>query len=134
MSESAEKTFRAMMEEVWNKKSQGAVEKYISPDYIGRNPDGDLRGRDGFEQLFETYTTAFPDCNVSIEQLVSQGDWVAFHYIWSGTQQGELAGVAPSGRSVSIHGIGFAKIEDGKVAEDRVVWDTLKLMQQIGAA
>ena len=134
MSDSAKETFRAMMEQVWNQKSAGAIEEYISDDYVGRNPDGDITGLDGFRQLYATYTSAFPDCNVTIEQLLSDGDWVTFHYVWHGTHDGELMGVAPSGKSVAVHGIGVAQVRDGKVVEDRVVWDTLSLMQQIGAA
>ena len=134
MSEASKEVFRSLADEVWNQKNAGSIEKYVSANYVGRSPEGDVNGLDGFRQVYATYTTAFPDCRIVIEQLLSEGDMVAFHYVFHGTHKGELAGIAPTGKSVSVHGVGISRLEGGKVAEDRVVWDTLSLMQQIGAA
>ena len=131
---SAEARFREAIEEIWNKKAEGAIEKHVAADYVGRNPDGDQRGRQGFEELFATYSTAFPDCHIELGQAVADDDTVAFHYVFKGTHNGELMGIAPSGNSVAVHGMGMSRIQNGKIVEDRVVWDTLSLMQQIGAA
>ena len=131
---SAEARFREAIEAIWNQKTDGAIEKYMSADYVGRNPDGDQRGLDGFRELFSTYSTAFPDCHIELGQAVADDDTVAFHYVFRGTHTGELMGIAPSGNSVAVHGMGMSRFEDGKVVEDRVVWDSLSLMQQIGAA
>jgi len=131
---SAEARFREAIEAIWNQKAEGAIEKYMSKDYVGRNPDGDQRGLDGFRGLFSTYSRAFPDCHIELGQAVADGDTVAFHYVFKGTHKGELMGIAPSGNSVAVHGMGMSRFEDGKLVEDRVVWDSLSLMKQIGAA
>jgi predicted ester cyclase len=126
--------FRRVIDEIWNHKADGAIEKHISPDYVGRNPDGDRTGVDGFRDLHATYTTAFPDCSIELGHGVGEGDTAVFHYVFRGTHTGELMGIAPSGNSVEVHGIGMSRFDNGKVVEDRTVWDSLSLMKQIGAA
>lgn len=130
---SAEADFRRAIEEIWNQKTEGAVEKYISPDYVGRNPDGDQKGIDGFRNVLRTYTAAFPDCRIELGQGMGEGETAVFHLVFRGTHTGELMGIAPSGESVEVHAMGMSRFEDGKIIEDRVVWDSLSLMKQIGA-
>ncbi len=50
----------------------------------------------------------------------------------SGTHQGELMGIAPTGNRAAVTGITISRIADGKIAEDWVNWDTLGMMQQLG--
>ena len=50
-----------------------------------------------------------------------------------GTHQGELLGITPTGKKFSITGISFLRIANGKIAEQWVNWDTLGLLQQLGA-
>ena len=49
------------------------------------------------------------------------------------THRGELAGIAPTGKRISVLGNLTVRISGGKVVEDHNLWDTLKLAQQIGA-
>ena len=44
--------------------------------------------------------TAFPDLRFTIEKLVTEGDTVAGRLTTSGTHQGPLMGIPPTGRSV----------------------------------
>ena len=131
---SNESTFRAAIDELWNQKDTTALERYIAEDYVGRNPDGDITGRDGFAGLYETYSSAFPDCRIAINEVITEGDQVVAHYVFSGTHTGELLGITPSGNAVSVHGITIQRWADGQLAEERTIWDSLSLMKQVGAA
>jgi predicted ester cyclase len=53
--------------------------------------------------------------------------------VLTGTHQGDLMGVGPTGRSVEFSGVDIIRVEDGKVAEHWGAMDTMTLMQQIGA-
>jgi predicted ester cyclase len=53
--------------------------------------------------------------------------------VLTGTHQGDLLGVGPTGRSVEFSGVDIIRVEDGKVAEHWGAMDTMTLMQQIGA-
>ena len=51
----------------------------------------------------------------------------------TGTNQGTLMGIPPSGKRVTITGISITRIASGKAVEDWVNFDTLGMLQQIGA-
>jgi predicted ester cyclase len=52
----------------------------------------------------------------------------------SGTHQGELMGVAPTGNQVTITGITINRLFSVKIAESWSNYDALGMLQQIGAA
>ena len=48
---------------------------------------------------------AFPDRSFTIEELVACGDWVVTRYTWRATHLGDFAGVAATGKRVTISGM-----------------------------
>lgn len=60
------------------------------------------------------YLTAFPDLHASIEELIAEGDKVVCRSIMTGTQDGEIKGIAPTGRRVSIDSAEIYRIRDGR--------------------
>ncbi len=93
----------------------------------------EARGTDGVRELLKTYFAAFPDLQITIEDLIASGDQVMVRWTGRGTHQGELQRVAPTRKSVEFAGINLARIEDGKIAEAWGNFDQLGMMQQIGA-
>ena len=53
---------------------------------------------------------------------------------WSarGTHQGDLQGIAPTGKSVTITGTTLCRFEGGKIAEAWELLDQMGMMQQLG--
>jgi predicted ester cyclase len=77
---------------------------------------------------------AFPDVSLkSIEPTLVDGDREAARVVITGTHQGELMGVAATGKAVEFESIDIIRLEDGKVAEHWGVTDVMSLMQQLGA-
>jgi predicted ester cyclase len=58
---------------------------------------------------------------------------VTARWIGRGTHNGELMGVAPTGKQIAVEAISVFRIADGKIAEEWTVWDALGLLQQVGA-
>ncbi len=85
------------------------------------------------KQFITGLSKAFPDLYFRIEDIVAEGDKVAYRITVSGTHKGEFQGVPPTDKKVSFSSTGISNIVDGKVAEDWVDADTMGLMQQIGA-
>jgi predicted ester cyclase len=79
------------------------------------------------------YRSAFPDLRVPIEDLIAEGDRVVTRWTARGTHQGELIGNAPTGNRVAVTGIIVDRVSGDKIEEEWVNYDTLHLMQQIGA-
>lgn len=81
-----------------------------------------------YTNLFE----AFPDLQVTAEQMIAEGDSVAVLTRYTGTHQGEFNGIAPTGKRVQWSGINTYKIFNGKIAVlHHSLWDNLSLYQQL---
>src|SRR5215207_5498285 len=74
-----------------------------------------------------------PDLQVTIEELVAEGDKVAVRRSYAGTHRGELLGIPATGKQVRISGISIFRLAGGKIAEHWEQLDRLALMQQLGA-
>lgn len=90
----------------------------------------DAGGWAGFLSMF---TTAFPDMQIAVEAAVSERDTVASRWTITGTHQGDFLGVPATGRQITMRGIDFSRVVDGKIAEHWAQFDVLGVMQQIGA-
>ena len=108
------------------------VDRYFAPGFVSHNnPPGLPPGVDGVKQFFAMFRDAFPDAGVRIDEIVADGDRVAVATTLTGTHEGELMGVAPTGRAVEVTGIDIVRIEDGKIAEHRGLTDIVGLMRQL---
>jgi predicted ester cyclase len=68
-----------------------------------------------------------------VTETIAEGDMIATRWIATGTHSGELMGIAPTGRDVTVEGVQFDRIRDGKIVESHGLFDALGLLQQIGA-
>jgi predicted ester cyclase len=75
---------------------------------------------------------ACPDIYWKLEDLVVDGDKIVLRYLATGTQQGELMGIPPSGKKFQFTGIMILKFENGKVVEQREEADMFGFMGQMG--
>jgi predicted ester cyclase len=121
-------------DEMFNRGNLAIADELIAPDFLNHAaPPGSNRGPESMRQLITMLNTAFPDMHYTIEELVAEGDTVACRITMSGTHQGRLMGIAPTGRSVRQQAqMHFVCFRDGKAVEHRVVRDDLGLMQQLG--
>lgn len=135
MSSDQNKTIvRRALEEPW-KGNLDVVDELIARDYVGHDPANPepLRGPAGVKEFISTYRSAYPDARVTVDQQLAEGDMVATRWTGRGTHEGDLLGVAPTGKRVTITGITFSRLKDGKIVEEFQNWDTFGMMQQLGA-
>jgi steroid delta-isomerase-like uncharacterized protein len=122
-----------LIEELWNQKTPALIEALYAAQCVLHTPDGALHGLTGATQLYTAYTTAFPDMCFTVEDVVAEGETVVIRYTFAGTHQGPLRGIAATGKPVAVAGMVLLRFAEGKVVEQRGVWDSLSLMQQLGA-
>jgi steroid delta-isomerase-like uncharacterized protein len=109
------------------------IDELIASDYVYHSPGSpEVRGPDGFRQMISMYKTAFPDLNMVIDDMLAEGDKVAFRWTGTGTQRGEMMGVPPTGKRVTGTGLIISRFAGGKIVEDHEVIDMLGMMQQLG--
>jgi steroid delta-isomerase-like uncharacterized protein len=124
---------RRFIEEVWHQKNLTVIDEIFATDYIYHMAGmPDIQGPEGFEQFVTTIPAAFPDIQFTIEDMFAEGDMVAIRVTFRGTHQGELMGIPPTGKQVTVTGIGIQRIADGKFQETWDSFDMLGLMQQLG--
>jgi predicted ester cyclase len=82
--------------------------------------------------FFLQMRTAFPDLNAALEALVADDESIAFVYTLTGTHQGPLGRIAPTGRKMKIRGLQFSKFKDCKMIERWGSSDELGLLTQLG--
>jgi len=124
---------RRIFEDVWNRKHLSAIDDIIATDYIHHDPNSPAaNGIDGYKQFVDLYMKAFPDANFTIHDAFTQGQNEVTRWTVAGTHKGELAGIPPTGRSISVDGISIARVADGKIIESWNNWDALGMMRQLG--
>jgi predicted ester cyclase len=78
------------------------------------------------------FRRAFPDSYFNVEDMIAEGEKVVTRKTFHGTHEGELMGIPPTGRRVSMGLIDIVRIADGRVMEHWSVGDNLGMMQQLG--
>jgi steroid delta-isomerase-like uncharacterized protein len=111
------------------------IEEVVAPlssSFVYHRPGmPDVTGLTYVRQV-ETYRSAFPDFHQMIEDLLAEGDKVACRWSARGTHQGDLMGVAATGKAITFTGIAIFRVANGKIQEEWAYSDTLGLMQQLG--
>ena len=109
----------------------GVFDAILTPDYVV-HPE-EARGAEGLRELVEGYRSALGDLRVEIEHQFSAGDRVATVSTLRGVHAGDLMGTPPTGREVAFGMITISRFEDGRIAEEWEIADTIALLAQIGA-
>ena len=125
---------RRFYEEVFNQRNLAVVDELCTTNHLFHNPHTTLQGREEFKQLLSVYITAFPDARFTVEDLIAEGDRVASRYTFRGTHQGDLMGIPPTGKQVTVTGIIINRIVNGKSEEGWLNFDALGMLQQLGVA
>ncbi len=111
------------------------IDEIYASDLVWHEPDQDVHGLAEARQFVTMYKTAFPDLNVTVEDVISEGDNAVTRYTIRGTHQGEIEEFGPpTGRQIALQGITMHRIEDGKIVEEWERYDNLSVMQQLGLA
>ncbi len=96
------------------------------------NSDGSTLDPTVFREQITQFFVAFPDLTSMIHDQVAEPGKVATHLTWSGTHQGEFLDIPATGRQVDFEVVRFDRVEDGKLAETRVVFDAATVTRQLG--
>ncbi len=134
-SEDLKAIARRSLEELFSAGNLDVADEIYASDFVAHDPalPEPVRGPAGVKELVAGYRAAFPDLRVSTDQQIGDGDTVATRWTAVGTHHGELFGIAPTGKQATISGISIERFAGGKIAEEWISWDTLGLLQQLGA-
>ena len=127
---------REVIERAFNQGDLTVIDEYMASDATDHQ---EAPGANFCHHLKEVVTglrTAFPDLHFEIHHIIAEQDIVAFHSTMTGTHAGLLSlgprPVPPTGNKVSVAHMHFVRIANGKTTDLWHVWDTPRMMQQLG--
>lgn len=126
--------YRRFIEQVVNQGNFALADELLADDIVEYEvlPEGLPPNGDGIRQLFRLLRTAFPDLNITIEDLLNDGDKVIARVTLRGTHRGNLMGLPPTGREVAYEAIDISRIVGGRMVEHWGIPDYLTLFRQLG--
>jgi steroid delta-isomerase-like uncharacterized protein len=107
----------------------------VADDFIEHDATpGFTPTKQGVLQLFHMYRAAFPDLELLAEEVLVSDDKTVTRARATGTHQGELMGLPPTGRSADVNFIDIHQYDkDGLMSAHWGIVDMLSMMQQLGA-
>ncbi len=135
MSEEANKEAVRRLFNIINSRDLSRLGEVCTDDVTYRSSSGDdgVQGIDGYREELTGLFEAFPDMEMSPEEIGADGDKVYCVYRWTGTHEGEYMGITPQKHRVDLLISSNCRCRDGKVAEVVDFMDALMLLWQLGA-
>ena len=120
--------------EEFNKGNVEILNELCAPDYSFYYPSNSPKpmSREEIIEILKMILKAIPDYNWTIEELFAVKDWVIARISSAGTFTGDYYGIPATGNKVESSAIFIARIENGKIVEERKEGDVLNVMQQLG--
>jgi steroid delta-isomerase-like uncharacterized protein len=134
MSADTKAISRRFLEEAFNSGKLDVVDELVAPEFVNHDaalPEPTV-GIEAAKASIKGYREAFPDLRLTVEQQLAEGELVTTRWSARGTHQGELMGMAATGKQATVTGITIDRIVEGRLVESWTNWDTLGLMQQLG--
>jgi predicted ester cyclase len=135
MSTEENKTVSRRFHAAFDKGNQGpqALYEELASNFVAHFPGvpGPL-DREGFRQLGNVFTSAFPQSQTTIDDEIAEGDKVVSRWTYRAVHRGEFQGIPPTGKQVTMTGLTLLRIAGGKIVEHWVELDQLGLLQQLG--
>ena len=133
MSDANKATLRRFLDEAFGKGNLVAVDELIADTFVDHSPPPHISGdKAGTKQIVKLFRSAFPNLRLTVEDMIAEGDKISVRVVTRGTHKGELMGIAPTGRSVTINEQHIVRFANGKMTEHWGVEDNLGMMQQLG--
>jgi steroid delta-isomerase-like uncharacterized protein len=137
MSASANKdvVLRKWYQELWDKWNIAMADELFTENYRLHLPGSPVAiDRDATRQVVQMFSGAFPNLQHTVDEMIAEGDVVAARWTVRGTHRGDFQGIAPTGNDVTLCGTTVHHLVGGRIAETWLTFDTMELLQQLGAA
>jgi len=89
-------------------------------------------GIEAMNNVITTCRAAFHGLQVTVDDIMAEGDRVTARFTARGIHKGEFMGLHPTGKAITMTGIEIFRIKEGKIAELWGEANLMGLMQQLG--
>jgi predicted ester cyclase len=125
---------RRITDEIWNDGRLDLIDELIARDLVDhvQMPGVEGAGREHYRASVTAMHTAFPDYREEILWSIGEGDRAVSYVRLTGTHEGQLYGMEPTGRRIDYQAMGAIRFASGRAIERWGIGDSTALMQQLG--
>lgn len=123
---------RRFFEEGPSKGNISAADDLLSPDFAMHVPLPASPGVEGINEVITACRAAFEHLNVTVEDMIAEGNTVAARFTARGVHKGNFMDLPATGKPITMTGIEIFRIKEGKIVELWGEANLLGLMQQLG--
>ena len=116
----------------WNARNPGILDELMKPDVVYHGTSMEMHGVEEYKQVYNMYRSGLHDTQITIEELIAEGDKVMTRLSMSAVHKGDLGGIPPTGKSMTSTVFTVFRLVDGKIAEEWEILDELGMMHQLG--
>lgn len=129
-----EQLTQRLNEEVWEKHNFDIIDELVAEDYVlhDESMPEPLRGRETYREMAEMGADVI-DGPIETHQLISTDDYVIGRWSQTGEHVGEMMGIEPTNKEITVTGIDINRFEDGKLAETWQEVNVFGMLMQLDA-
>lgn len=128
-------TAATIAREFWESWGRGDLEatwaEYVHPDIVVHPSSGYEFNRESWLHTEQALQAAFTDIEVKVLGQIEDGAMVATRWSVTARQTGEFFGVPSSGKTATLTGTTFDRVQDGKLAEHWAEVGVSPFLQQL---
>jgi predicted ester cyclase len=133
MSEQNKTAVRRLIQKGLNEQNLDEFDNYYISESVNHIlPPNMPQGLEGTKMFASMFFTAFPNLQVTIEDLVAEDNKTVLRWSAQGTHQGDLMGIPPTSKDIFITGMAIDRFEGDKSVEHWEILDQIGMMQQLG--
>lgn len=119
---------------VYNEGKLELAEEYIAENYVEHTAgfSENFKGVEGFKKSVTNFRTMYPDFNLTKEELIVKGNRIVWRWIMTGTNEGKINDIPPTGKEVRLEGVGIIRVANGKFVERLVYYNHANALKQLG--
>jgi steroid delta-isomerase-like uncharacterized protein len=137
MSETTERNKEIVRryQDAYNSNNLDVLDELLAPDWKTQAFPVALMEQsiENVKAVHRSLLEAFPDLHITTHELIAEGDVVVQSYTVRGTQQGEMAGLPPTGNRMAVGGVSIFEIRGGRIVRHEAFSDFIDVLAQLGA-
>lgn len=119
--------------DAWNEREFSKFPDILAESFTLTSPTaGTVRGSSNCETYARAVVSGFSDFQITVEEMLADGNLVMTESVLTGTNDGEYEGMPPTREEIEIHDMAKFVVEDGKLQEERLYFDRQAFLDQLG--
>jgi steroid delta-isomerase-like uncharacterized protein len=116
----------------WNARRPEILDELQAPDVVYHGPGLEMTSLEEYKQAYGAFLSAFHNTEITVEDLIGEGDRVVSRVVIRGVHKGDLPDLPATGRPFTLSLTTIFRLVDGKIVEECETYNELDLMQQLG--